>query len=231
LLQEKPKRLLKKHRRLFTVSAYNYALGNSSNLVDPTGRFPCGGICTALAIGAGGGALVGGGVEAGLQLWNNGEITDWGAVGTATLKGATTGATGVAFGPGGAALGAFGSEITEGAIKQEGTAKTLQDATLAGVSALVGGTTARGFRSASLSAKKFKTLVTSNLPKKEIKKIVSEIAKGTSVDKILSIPGDASGRAVALALYGALSEGNIELEGSLVERLGLTDPASAYQKP
>jgi hypothetical protein len=40
-LPEYGKQLLKKHRRLFTVSAYNYTLGTPTGLTDPNGKSPC----------------------------------------------------------------------------------------------------------------------------------------------------------------------------------------------
>ena len=54
------------------------------------------------AIGAGFGAIIGGGIEMGAQLFRNGKVTSWKAVGRAAVQGAVTG--GVAGLTGGASL-------------------------------------------------------------------------------------------------------------------------------
>ncbi len=68
---------------------YGYVFDNPVKYNDPDGRCPT---CIAAAIGAGVGALVGGAIEAGSQYIENGEVSDWGAVGGAAAQGAVTGA-------------------------------------------------------------------------------------------------------------------------------------------
>ncbi|UCS92407.1 RHS repeat-associated core domain-containing protein [Echinicola marina] len=66
---------------------------------DPDGRCPN---CITGLIGAGIGALVGGGIEVATQLYNNGSVTNWSAVGGSALQGGITG--GAAGFTGGASL-------------------------------------------------------------------------------------------------------------------------------
>ncbi|WP_229244131.1 RHS repeat-associated core domain-containing protein [Emticicia sp. CRIBPO] len=81
------------------LTPYNSFWDNPVNLDDPDGRCPN---CGLAAIGAGVGAIFGGGIEAGKQLYNKGKIDDWNAVGGAALQGAITG--GAAGFTGGASL-------------------------------------------------------------------------------------------------------------------------------
>lgn len=67
---------------VFTFNRYSYVGNDPVNMVDPTGEF---GVV---------GALIGAGIEAGLQLAANGKITDWKAVGAAGAVGAVTGGIG-----------------------------------------------------------------------------------------------------------------------------------------
>jgi RHS repeat-associated protein len=76
---------------------YHYVLNNPIKNTDPDGRTPITGL-----IGAGIGALVGGGIEAGMQLYEHGEIKDWKAVGGSAIQGGITG--GMAGLTGGASL-------------------------------------------------------------------------------------------------------------------------------
>jgi RHS repeat-associated protein len=76
---------------------YHYVLNNPIKNTDPDGRTPITGL-----IGAALGAVIGGGIEVGMQLYDHGEVKDWGAVGGATIQGGITG--GVAGLTGGASL-------------------------------------------------------------------------------------------------------------------------------
>ncbi len=67
------------------VNLYAYVGNDPVNNEDPSGE--CAIICGAVI-----GAAIDGGIEAGSQLWNGGKISDWGAVGRASLRGAVIGA-------------------------------------------------------------------------------------------------------------------------------------------
>ena len=71
------------------MGGYVYCAGNPVKLVDPDGDSPT--LATA-AIGAVLGGIVGGAIEIGSQLYQNGEVSDWSAVGGASAQGAITGA-------------------------------------------------------------------------------------------------------------------------------------------
>jgi RHS repeat-associated protein len=70
------------------LEVYGFAYNNPIKNSDPDGKCPN---CITAAIGAGIGALFGGGWELGKQLWRNGKVTSWKAVGGATVQGAITG--------------------------------------------------------------------------------------------------------------------------------------------
>ncbi len=80
-----------------STSPYHFAENNPIKYNDPDGRCPN---CATAGIGAVVGGLIGGGIEIVSQLYNNGSINNWRAIGGATLQGAVTGAaagfTGVA---------------------------------------------------------------------------------------------------------------------------------------
>ena len=71
------------------IGGYVYCAGNPVKLVDLDGDSPT--LATA-AIGAVLGGIVGGAIEIGSQLYQNGEVSDWSAVGGASAQGAITGA-------------------------------------------------------------------------------------------------------------------------------------------
>jgi len=80
-------------------SPYGAFWNNPIRYNDPDGRCPN---CITGLIGAGVGALVGGGIEVATQLYNSGSVTDWSGVGGSALQGGITG--GAAGFTGGASL-------------------------------------------------------------------------------------------------------------------------------
>jgi RHS repeat-associated protein len=75
---------------------YGYVFNNPAGHTDPDGRIP------HVVAGAIAGGLIGGAIEAGRQVWNEGKVSNWRAVGGAALQGAITG--GAAAATGGVAL-------------------------------------------------------------------------------------------------------------------------------
>ncbi len=86
---------------VFDPSISSYAVNEDNPILmnDPDGDCPN---CVTGAIGAGIGALVGGAIEAGTQIYQHGKVNNWKAVGGAALQGGITG--GVAGLTGGASL-------------------------------------------------------------------------------------------------------------------------------
>jgi hypothetical protein len=72
------------------IAISDYAVNRSNPIYnnDPDGDCPN---CITAAIGAGVGALIGGAIEIGSQLYNNGSINDWKAVGGNVTQGFVTG--------------------------------------------------------------------------------------------------------------------------------------------
>jgi RHS repeat-associated protein len=127
-----------------SLSPYQYGWNNPVLRSDPNGDCPN---CITGAIGAGIGALIGGGIEAGMQLYHEGKVSNWSAVGGAALQGGITGgATGFT---GGASLlvttsVSAGANVVGGAINnavqgREITAKSVAIDAAVGVAAGVGG--------------------------------------------------------------------------------------------
>jgi hypothetical protein len=103
----------------FTLSDYSVNRNNSIYYNDPDGDCPN---CITAAIGAGVGLLVGGGIEIGMQLYKDGSVTDWKAVGGSAIQGGVTG--GAAGFTGGASLlvtagVAGGANAVGGAVKNK----------------------------------------------------------------------------------------------------------------
>lgn len=127
-----------------SLTPYQYGWNNPVLRSDPNGDCPN---CLTAAIGAGIGALVGGGVEIGRQLWNDGKVSNWSAVGGATLQGGITG--GAAGFTGGASLlvttgVSAGANMLGGALNnsiqgKEITLKSVATDAAVGVVAGVGG--------------------------------------------------------------------------------------------
>ncbi len=109
-------------------SLYQYSWNSPILRSDPSGDCPN---CVTGAIGAGLGALIGGGLEAGMQLYKHGEIKDWKAVGGAALQGGITG----------------------GAAGFTGGASLLTTAAVAGTANVVGGTASRAIQGQATTTK------------------------------------------------------------------------------
>ena len=71
-------------------AVYAFSYQNPVKYVDPDGECPN---CITAAGGALVGAIIGGGIEAGMQLYKNGKITSWKAIGGSAAQGAITGAS------------------------------------------------------------------------------------------------------------------------------------------
>ena len=80
-------------------AVYAFSYQNPVIYVDPDGECPN---CITAAGGTLVGAIIGGGIEAGMQLYKNGKITSWKAIGGSAAQGAITG--GIAGFTGGASL-------------------------------------------------------------------------------------------------------------------------------
>ena len=127
-----------------SLTPYQYGWNNPVLRSDPNVDCPN---CVTGAIGAGIGALIGGGIEAGMQLYQHGEINDWKAVGGAALQGGITG--GAAGFTGGASLlvttsVSAGANVVGGAINnavqgKDITVKSVAIDAAVGVAAGVGG--------------------------------------------------------------------------------------------
>ena len=70
-------------------AVYTFSYQNPLKYVDPDGECPN---CITAAGGALVGAIIGGGIEAGMQLYKDGKITSWKAIGGSAAQGAITGA-------------------------------------------------------------------------------------------------------------------------------------------
>ena len=126
------------------LSLYQYGWNNPILNTDPNGDCPN---CITGAFGAWIGALIGVAIEAGTQLYNEGTVSDWRAVGGSALQGAVTG--GAAGFTGGASIlvtasVSAGANVVGGALNntiqgKEITAKSVATDAAVGAVAGVGG--------------------------------------------------------------------------------------------
>ncbi|MFH6991107.1 SpvB/TcaC N-terminal domain-containing protein [Flavobacterium sp. FlaQc-48] len=83
----------------FNLASYSFSYNNPVKYIDPDGECPN---CATAAAGALIGGIIGGAIEAGTQLYKNGKVDNWKAVGGAAVQGAVVG--GAAGFTGGASL-------------------------------------------------------------------------------------------------------------------------------
>ena len=83
----------------FNLASYTFSYNNPVKYIDPDGECPN---CATAAAGALIGGIIGGAIEAGTQLYKNGKVDNWRAVGGAAVQGAVVG--GAAGFTGGASL-------------------------------------------------------------------------------------------------------------------------------
>lgn len=125
-------------------AVYAFSYQNPVKYVDPDGECPN---CITAAGGALVGAIIGGGIEAGMQLYKDGKITSWKAIGGSAAQGAITG--GVAGFTGGVSLAvtagvAGGANVVGGlanrAIQGKKTTATdvVVDATVGAITGSIG---------------------------------------------------------------------------------------------
>lgn len=125
----------------YNLASYSFSYNNPTKYIDPDGECPN---CATAAAGAIIGGIIGGAIEAGTQLYRNGKVDNWRAVGGAALQGAIVG--GAAGFTGGASLLATagvsgGANIVGGTVNRaiQGQKTTLSDVAIDGtVGAVLG---------------------------------------------------------------------------------------------
>jgi hypothetical protein len=148
---------------------------------DPDGQCPN---CITGAIGAGIGAVIGGGIEIAAQLYNNGAINNWTAVGGATLQGGITG--GAAGFTGGTSLLATsavagGANVVAGTLnrtiqgEQTTLGSALTDATVGAVFGAGGKLIGSGLSSLSTNLSKQATSKLTNIASK----VLDDLGEGS----------------------------------------------------
>jgi hypothetical protein len=199
--------LLEQDRRLLTMSAYNYAFNDPVKLRDPTGRIPCGGICTA-AIAATGGAVVGaiGGATTSLivQATTEGSV-DFSKVGTEALKGAGVGVGAVVSPILGAAVAGGLVELGEGIAKNESLEKIGVESGLGIFGGAAGGAVVKGL-GRTVGQKQLQTLL--NGLRKEIGN--TSFLKGLLTPSGAKVGARAYGTPVVISTAGSLGEDGTE---------------------
>ena len=113
-------------------AVYAFSYQNPVKYVDPDGECPN---CITAAGGALVGAIIGGGIEAGMQLYKDGKITSWKAIGGSAAQGAITG--GVAGFTGGAnVVGGLANRAIQG--KKTTATDVVVDATVGAITGSIG---------------------------------------------------------------------------------------------
>lgn len=182
-------------------SPYQYGWNNPVLRSDPNGDCPN---CITGAIGAGIGALVGGGIELGRQLWNDGKVTSWKAVGGSTLQGAITG----------------------GAAGFTGGASLVGTAAVAGTANVVGGTANRMIQGKETTAKDVVIDATVGAGLGAAGKVVGNLVKGTT-DKLSNSAKGKLGEKITEMKYAAKG---YKSNGKAVVRTGGTTPTGKVQR-